>query len=76
MGPVVDRSTEALGSTDMAIRTARRLLIEAMDHVAAGADPVGVTPESHGSARGADMIVPKGSPWREASKDATLAHWT
>jgi phthalate 4,5-dioxygenase oxygenase subunit len=75
MGPIVDRSTEALGSTDMAIQTARRLLIEAMDEVAAGKDPVGVSPESHGGVRGADMIVAKGSPWREASKDVTLAQW-
>jgi hypothetical protein len=76
MGCIVDRSTEALGSTDMAIQTARRMLVEAMDQVEAGNDPVGVTPESHGAGRGADMLVPKGSPWREASKDATLAHWT
>jgi len=76
MGPIVDRSTEALGSTDLAIQTCRRMLLEATDQVEAGLDPVGVMPEAHRGVRGADMIVPAGSAWREVSKDATLAQWT
>jgi phthalate 4,5-dioxygenase oxygenase subunit len=75
MGAIVDRSTEALGSTDMAIQTCRRMLLEAADAVEAGQDPVGVDPESHRLARGADLLVPRGSDWRDVSKEATLAHW-
>jgi phenylpropionate dioxygenase-like ring-hydroxylating dioxygenase large terminal subunit len=75
MGRIVDRSTEALGSTDMAIQTARRLLLEAANEVAAGRDPRGVEPESHRESRGADLLVPRGSDWRDVSKAATYAHW-
>lgn len=75
MGPIVDRSTEALGSTDMAIQMARRMLLEATDAVERGDDPVGAEPESHRLARGADMLVPKGSAWRDVSKEAVQAYW-
>jgi phthalate 4,5-dioxygenase oxygenase subunit len=75
MGRIVDRSTEALGSTDLAVRTARRQLLEAADDVEAGRDPRGVQPEQHRNVRGVDLMVPRGSEWRDVSKDATLAHW-
>jgi phthalate 4,5-dioxygenase oxygenase subunit len=75
MGPIVDRSTEALGSTDMAIQTARRMLLEAADEVEADHDPIGIEPEGHRLARGADLLVPRGSEWRDVSKEATLAYW-
>jgi hypothetical protein len=76
MGRIVDRSTEALGSTDMAIQTARRLLLAATDDVEAGRDPRGTEPASHRASRGADMLVPRDSDWRDVSKAATDAHWT
>jgi phthalate 4,5-dioxygenase oxygenase subunit len=75
MGAITDRSTEALGSTDLAIQTCRRMLIEGMEAVEAGNDPVGVHPESHRLHRGADMLVPRGSDWRDVSKEATLSGW-
>lgn len=75
MGPIVDRSKEALASTDLAIQAARRLLLEAADDVAADRDPRGVAPESHRDGRATDMFVPSGSDWRDVSKDATIAYW-
>jgi phenylpropionate dioxygenase-like ring-hydroxylating dioxygenase large terminal subunit len=75
MGAITDRSKEALGSTDMAVQTARKLLLEAADDVEAGKDPVGIEPDSHRLARGADLLVPRGSEWRDVSKEATLAYW-
>jgi phthalate 4,5-dioxygenase len=75
MGPIVDRSREALGSTDMAIQEARRLLLEAADEVAAGRDPRGTDPNAQGSSRGADMLVPRGSDWHDVSKAATATRW-
>jgi phenylpropionate dioxygenase-like ring-hydroxylating dioxygenase large terminal subunit len=75
MGAIVDRSTEALGSTDMAIQTARRLLLEAADAVEAGQDPLGCEPDQHRQPRGADLLVPRGSDWRDVSKEVTLAYW-
>jgi len=41
MGPIVDRTTEHLSSSDVAIIHARRLLLRALDRVAAGALPFG-----------------------------------
>jgi phenylpropionate dioxygenase-like ring-hydroxylating dioxygenase large terminal subunit len=75
MGAIVDRSLEALGSTDLAIRTARTMLLEAADAVEAGRDPLGSDPGVHGRLRGADMFLTPGSDWREQSKDATVAVW-
>ena len=75
MGRIVHREEEALGSTDLAIRTARKQLLEAVDAVTAGEDPRGADPETHNRVRGADLLVPRGSDWRDASKDVTVAVW-
>ena len=75
MGPIVDRSKEALGSTDLAIQTARRLLIEAMDDAAAERPMRGTDPETYAHLRGADMLVPRGSDWRDVSKEAQRVYW-
>ncbi len=75
MGAITDRSLEALGSTDLAIQTCRRLMLQATDEVAAGHTPRGVHPDTHRNVRGADMMVPRGSDWRDISKDQTTAHW-
>jgi len=75
MGRIVRREEEALGSTDLAIRTARKLLLEAADAVKADWDPRGADPQTHNRVRGADLYVPPGSDWRDASKDVTAAVW-
>ncbi|MQA88277.1 MAG: Rieske 2Fe-2S domain-containing protein [Streptosporangiales bacterium] len=75
MGAIVDRSLEALGSTDRAIQAARKLLLEACDEAEASRPPRGTEPEQHRDMRAADMLVPRGSDWRDASKDATIARW-
>jgi hypothetical protein len=51
------------------------MLLDATEAVEAGQDPLGVDPASHRLARGADLLVPRGSDWRDVSKEATLAHW-
>jgi phenylpropionate dioxygenase-like ring-hydroxylating dioxygenase large terminal subunit len=75
MGRIVDRSLEALGSTDLAVQAARRLLVEAMDDAAAGRPLKGTDPQTCDKLRGADMLVPHGSDWREVSKEALQAYW-
>jgi phenylpropionate dioxygenase-like ring-hydroxylating dioxygenase large terminal subunit len=57
MGPIVDRSQEHLGATDIAIVTARRLLLEAADAVAAGQSPRGHDTASYRDIRAVDHIV-------------------
>jgi len=64
MERIVDRSMEALGSTDLAISTARKLLLDATDDVAAGRRPRGADPETHSSVRGGDLLMSEDDDWR------------
>ncbi|WP_063784450.1 Rieske 2Fe-2S domain-containing protein [Streptomyces sp. SBT349] len=75
MGRIVDRSQEALGSTDLAISTARRLLLEATDEVERGGAPRGAAPATHRAIRGGDLLMSAGSDWRETSKDVREARF-
>ena len=74
-GYIVDRSLEALGSSDKAIQAARRLLLEACDDVEAGRSPRGADPASHNLHHGTETIIPKGAPWRDLTKDMVLSSW-
>jgi phthalate 4,5-dioxygenase len=65
MGPVADRSLEHLGTTDVAIIAARRLLLEACSDVAAGTPPPGADLERI-SARPAERLLPHDQSWRDA----------
>jgi len=75
MGPIVDRSHEYLGSTDRAIITLRRMLLEATDAVARGETPPGADPATHRDVRPYDGIVPPGGNWREAFGDELSCKW-
>jgi phenylpropionate dioxygenase-like ring-hydroxylating dioxygenase large terminal subunit len=73
MGRIVDRSREHLGSTDKAITTMRRILLEMVRDVAGGGDPLGIDPSTYHDVRAADVILPAGAPWQEATKDFLVA---
>jgi hypothetical protein len=75
MGGIVRRDLEALGSTDRAIQSARDLLLEAIDEVEAGRSPRGIDPESYRLSRAGEMLVPRGVPWRDATKDLVATFW-
>ena len=75
MGGIVRRDLEALGSTDRAISACRELLLEAADSVEQGRSPRGTDPESYRTTRAGEMIIPRGVPWRDATKDLTEAIW-
>jgi hypothetical protein len=68
MGRIADRSLERLGTTDRAIITARRQLLQAVEDVAAGHDPPGVAPTYYGLRPG-EIVLPKGVRWHEAAAD-------
>jgi phenylpropionate dioxygenase-like ring-hydroxylating dioxygenase large terminal subunit len=74
-GYIVDRSLEALGSSDNAIQACRRLLAEALDDVEAGRPPRGSDPETHNLHHAAEAIIPRGAPWRDLTKDLVLSNW-
>ena len=68
MGPIVDRSTENLAASDMAIVVARRMLMGAADTVADGGDPPGLS-DSYYKLRAIDCILPADAVWQEALAD-------
>ena len=73
MGPIVDRSKEHLGSTDRAIITMRRLLLEATHEVEAGRTPRGTDPRKHGHMRPHDNFVKAGDDWRKVFEEEIKA---
>ena len=75
-GFIVDRSREALGSTDHAIQACRRLLLQACEDVEAGLAPQGSDAAVHNMHHAAEVIIPRGAPWRDFAKDMVLPNWT
>jgi len=75
MGPIVDRSKEFLGTSDRAIVTMRRQLLEATHAAERGETLPGAKPESHRHIRPVDRILEGGVSWQDAfAKDAS-ARW-
>ena len=75
MGPIVDRSKEHLGSSDKAIITARRLLLDALKTVREGRPPAGADPQDCRDVRPAEAIIKADERWREAMADLLEARW-
>jgi len=67
MGAMVDRSRDVLGTSDLAITTFRRLMVDAARAVAAGGVPLGTAPEVPAPAEIASFegVVPKATDWRD-----------
>jgi phthalate 4,5-dioxygenase oxygenase subunit len=74
MGPIYDRTREHLGTADLAIITARRLLLEACDDVAQGRAPRGSRLDSL-QVRAAEMVIPQDRPWAESMQTELVAQW-
>jgi phenylpropionate dioxygenase-like ring-hydroxylating dioxygenase large terminal subunit len=72
MGPIVDRSREHLGSSDTTIITIRRLLLQLLKDLEAGASLPGLDPASH-RMRSTMFHAPKELPFLEAAGDAIRA---
>ena len=64
MGGIADRSLERLGTTDRAIITARRLLIEAIDTVESGGKAPGAEVDARTLIPG-EWLIPQGERWVE-----------
>ena len=65
MGPIVERSKEFLGSSDMAIITARRMLNQAVNRVRDGGDLPGVK-LTYNHLRAAEQVIPYEGDWQGA----------
>ena len=75
MGPIVDRSKEFLGTTDIAIVAAREILLEAAREVAVGQTPRGVDAADCRDVSAADVVIPSGAEWQAVMKDGFTAAW-
>ena len=74
-GPIEPRWLEALGSTDHAIQACRELLLEAADQLGEGQALRGTEPDTYRSVRAGETLIPRGTPWRDATKDIIEANW-
>ena len=72
MGPIYDRSQEHLGTSDVAIIAARRLLLQACQDVEEGKDPQASRLESI-TVRPAEVLLPADQPWHAAMRDQLAA---
>jgi phenylpropionate dioxygenase-like ring-hydroxylating dioxygenase large terminal subunit len=75
MGPIVDRSKEHLGTSDRAIVTMRRLLLDATHAVARGQTPPGVDAAAYRSIRPHDNLIADNRDWRDAFAKELVAKW-
>ena len=65
MGPIVDRTSEHLGASDIAIIRMRRRMLESVRRCEAGEAPIGLhTPVSHAHMRSEQRIIPIDAPWQ------------
>ncbi|MCH8858854.1 MAG: Rieske 2Fe-2S domain-containing protein [Proteobacteria bacterium] len=69
MGPIVDRTADRLGTSDMAVAQFRRIMVEAARKMQAGEPAIGTTEPrtAHASLRSFEGIVPKSADWRALS---------
>jgi len=72
MGPIYDRAKEHLGTSDMAIISARKRLMKAARELRQGSTPPGV--DSAGQrVRAISLVLPKEVPLQEGAKDLLVA---
>jgi phthalate 4,5-dioxygenase oxygenase subunit len=65
MGPIVDRTGEHLGTSDIAIIRMRRRLLDALDRFEAGEPPIGQDPAiPYGRLRSEQKIIAIDEPWQ------------
>jgi hypothetical protein len=75
MGPIFDRTTEHLGSSDaMVIRTRRRLLDAARALAHSGTVPPGVDQPDVYRQRSGGIILPEDTNWVEATHELRKAY--
>jgi hypothetical protein len=74
MGPIVDRTKETLVSTDSGIIMARQRLLRAVKALEeTGTTPPGVD-TAHQRVRSAAVVLPPDQPFKDAARDALIAH--
>lgn len=65
MGPVVDRTREHLGTSDVAIIRMRRRMLESLERMQRGDEPIGLhVPIPYEKLRSEQRIIPIDEPWQ------------
>jgi phthalate 4,5-dioxygenase oxygenase subunit len=65
MGPIVDRTQEHLGTSDVAVIRMRRRMLESLRRFRAGEPPIGLdVPVRYDRMRSEQRIIPIGTPWQ------------
>jgi hypothetical protein len=73
MGPIFDRTTEHLGSSDAAIIQMRRRLVLAARDLERGIEPPRLEPDAY-RVRSVSMVLPRSTmSWPEAAREAMRA---
>ena len=68
MGPIVDRSREHLGASDIGIIRVRQRLLDAARRLASeGTDPPGSGDPDAYRLHGCQLVLPRGADWRACS---------
>ncbi|CAB3394471.1 Rieske 2Fe-2S domain-containing protein [Kyrpidia spormannii] len=67
MGPIVDRSREHLGTSDIPLIGLRRMMLQEVRRFQNGAAPLRVNPEIVRKVYSCGAVAPKGIPWQEAN---------
>jgi hypothetical protein len=75
MGTIYDRTKEHLGASDLAVITTRRLLLQAIQDVQDGGDPLGAMTTSSHHVRAGEMLMPAEANWQEMMRGEVVAKW-
>ena len=67
-GPIYDRRTEHLGTSDVAVITLRRRMLQAVRALMASADPIGLSTD-YASIRGVALAMSADIPWEQAEAE-------
>ncbi|HLY64415.1 MAG TPA: Rieske 2Fe-2S domain-containing protein [Chloroflexota bacterium] len=73
MGRIVPRWREHLTSTDKAIITFRRMMLQAAKDLENGIEPPGADPDTYWDVRPMDAVLPQGVDWHDATRDELRA---
>lgn len=65
MGPIVDRSKQYLGPTDLAVAHMRRLMLQSLERFEAGEKPIGLSGGfEYSRLRAEEKVIPLSTPWQ------------
>ena len=65
MGPIVDRSKQYLGPTDLAVAHMRRSMLQSLEVFEAGGKPVGLSGGfEYPRLRAEEKVIPLATPWQ------------